>query len=69
MACHLGLLETGAVHPQGVQTLRREACTESGAGNTRVQGQTEREILTGSWEGMVRGSNPGRGGIQGENGH
>ena len=49
--------------------MRRETCTELGAGNTRVQGQTEREILTGSWEGVVRGSNPGRGGIQGENGH
>ena len=69
MAGHLGLLETGAGHPQGVQTVRREACTELGAENTRVQGQTGREILTGSWEGVVRGSSPGRGGILGENGH
>ena len=43
--------------------------TELGAENTRVQGQTGREILTGSWEGVVRGSSPGRGGILGENGH
>ena len=48
--------------------MRREACTESGAGKTRVQGQAEGEILTGSQEGVVRGSNPGGGGIQGENG-
>ena len=30
----------------------REACTESGAGKTRVQGQAEGEILTGSQEGV-----------------
>lgn len=45
----------GRSPPGGAQTVRREACRESGAGNTRVKGQVEGRFSKAAGKGWPEG--------------
>lgn len=67
----LGRVEARAGHPGGAQTVRREACRESGAGNTRVQGQVEGRFSKAAGKGWPEGeaqTQKDGGGIHAEHG-
>ena len=55
MAGSLGHVEARAGLPGGARIVRREACRESGAGNTRVQGQVEGRISKAAGKGWPEG--------------
>lgn len=52
--CQSVVCGSGAGHPGGEQTVRREACREWGVGTPGFNGRQRGEILKGSWEGVIR---------------